>query len=85
MKTNTIYLVGDVSEEYRFERMKVDRSLRWLEWDFSVFCGTAFHVEFRQAEEKAAAEGLNSQLPGKDWVLQHGAHLVVVVRVVLST
>lgn len=46
---------------------------------FLCFFGTAFHVEFRQAEEKAAAEGLNSQLPGKDWVLQHGAHLVVVV------
>lgn len=65
--------------------MKVDRRVRWLEWDFSVFCGTAFHVKFRQAEEKAAAEGLNSQLPGKDWVPKHGAHLVVVVRVVLST
>ena len=57
--------------------LMIDSSFRWLECDVSVFFWTTFHVTFRQAEEKAEREGLNAQLPGKDWV-QHGAHLVVV-------
>lgn len=86
VKTNTIYFVGMFLKNIDLNGWRLTEVSDGWSGISLFFCGTAFHVEFRQAEEKAAAEGLNSQLPGKDWVLQHGAHLYSCsCEVVLST